>query len=289
MADAEAVKSSVRLSDVVERYGVTLKPAVRGGKSGVCPLHRDTAPSFMVYDDGHYYCYGCQAGGDVISFIQAVENTDFKGAVDILVRDFGADNTSGEEYRQIRAKQKLVYEWYAKQLGAVEELAMGYSILCRKLEQESREDAWFDAEVERQQVEALAEAVEDLGTQGDVLVALYDNYGPKSTLPPIKDAAGTLEYSRLASLALQEEAKSFLEWRKQECILFLADYRSDDCIPPGEGPKAISKVIADTSKALKVIDGIRSNSKRSRSEVRDPGYYPSRGGGRGRDYQKPAA
>ena len=81
--EIEAIKNSVRLSDVVRTYGVNLK---RHGRDlvGLCPFHNETTPSFFVYDDTkRYYCYGCKAQGDVFEFF-AQHGVKFKQAFEYL-------------------------------------------------------------------------------------------------------------------------------------------------------------------------------------------------------------
>lgn len=66
---------------VIERF---VKPVRRYGRywQGICPFHKDTDPSFTVYEDSlSWYCFGCQKYGDVISFIQLFEGLDFISAV----------------------------------------------------------------------------------------------------------------------------------------------------------------------------------------------------------------
>lgn len=52
---------------------------------GLCPFHNEKTPSFTVYpENGSYYCFGCGAGGDVITFIRQMENLDYIEAVKLL-------------------------------------------------------------------------------------------------------------------------------------------------------------------------------------------------------------
>ncbi len=88
-------------ADVVELVGrtVSLKRAGRSYK-GLCPFHEEKTPSFNVNPDrGSYYCFGCQEGGDVFSFLMKVENLTFIESVRGLARDFGIEipETSGGE------------------------------------------------------------------------------------------------------------------------------------------------------------------------------------------------
>ena len=62
--------------DIVSPY-VTLRRSGRS-LSGLCPFHGERTPSFHVYpDNGSFYCFGCHAGGDVITFVRKIENLDY--------------------------------------------------------------------------------------------------------------------------------------------------------------------------------------------------------------------
>ncbi len=86
----QRVKEKVRLVDLFEGYGVGLK---KSGKSykGCCPFHDDDTPSLVIRTIGgidHYKCYGCQAHGDVISFVQSTRQLRFLEAVRWLAEDY---------------------------------------------------------------------------------------------------------------------------------------------------------------------------------------------------------
>ena len=50
--------------------------------SGLCPFHSEKSPSFFVYPQTQsFYCFGCGAGGDVITFIRQIENLEYMEAV----------------------------------------------------------------------------------------------------------------------------------------------------------------------------------------------------------------
>ena len=62
---------------VLKRTGSTYK--------GLCPFHNEKTPSFTVYPNTNsFYCYGCQNGGDVVTFIRNAENLDYIEAVKYL-------------------------------------------------------------------------------------------------------------------------------------------------------------------------------------------------------------
>jgi DNA primase len=92
---------------------------------GLCPFHAEKSPSFSVNQElGVYYCFGCAAKGDVITFVREVEHLDFVGAVEKLASRTGIAlhyTDKGEsEGRKRRAKlldavEKAV-EWYHQRL-----------------------------------------------------------------------------------------------------------------------------------------------------------------------------
>lgn len=100
----EELKFKNDIESVISGY-VSLK---RRGSTlvGLCPFHNEKTPSFTVYaDKGHYHCYGCGAGGDVITFIRQIENLDYVEAVRFLAERAGISvPTDGVDDR--RAKQR---------------------------------------------------------------------------------------------------------------------------------------------------------------------------------------
>lgn len=77
------LKSRNDIESVLSSY-ISLK---RRGSNlvGLCPFHNEKTPSFTVYaEKGNYHCFGCGAGGDVITFIRQIENLDYIEAVKFL-------------------------------------------------------------------------------------------------------------------------------------------------------------------------------------------------------------
>lgn len=93
----EELKARCDIVDVVGSY-VGLK---RAGSNyvGLCPFHNEKSPSFTVFTKSDScYCFGCGAGGDVITFIMRVENLDYVSAIEFLAKRAGialpVDNSS---------------------------------------------------------------------------------------------------------------------------------------------------------------------------------------------------
>ena len=80
--DVDRLKADNRVEDVVARY-VQLQGRGRT-LVGLCPFHQEKTPSFTVWPDSGWYCFGCGEGGDVIAFVMKIENVDFQEACRIL-------------------------------------------------------------------------------------------------------------------------------------------------------------------------------------------------------------
>lgn len=84
----DEVRSSNDIVDVISQY-VVLK---RSGRNffGLCPFHKEKSPSFSVSPDRQiFHCFGCGAGGNVIHFMQKIENIDFRETMEILAERAG--------------------------------------------------------------------------------------------------------------------------------------------------------------------------------------------------------
>jgi DNA primase len=74
---------------------------------GLCPFHDERTPSFGI-DPAQkvYYCFGCQAAGDVFTFVQETEGVDFKGALELLAERYGVElQREEEDPRQAERRQ----------------------------------------------------------------------------------------------------------------------------------------------------------------------------------------
>ena len=79
----EKIKDRLNIVDVVSQY-IKLEKAGNNLKAK-CPFHNEKTPSFFVSPiRNSYYCFGCNASGDIFSFVENFEGVDFMGALKIL-------------------------------------------------------------------------------------------------------------------------------------------------------------------------------------------------------------
>ena len=131
--DLATVRERSRIEDVVGSY-VTLRPAGGGALVGLCPFHDEKTPSFRVTPArGFYYCFGCNVGGDVIGFVQAINNCSFVEAVEFLADRVGVqlrytDGGGGVRVEpglrsRILEANRLAAEFFADQLTTPDAVA----------------------------------------------------------------------------------------------------------------------------------------------------------------------
>jgi DNA primase len=128
--DVAIVRERARIDEVVREH-VALRSAGGGSLKGLCPFHDEKSPSFHVTPaKGYWHCFGCQEGGDVITFVRKIDALQFNEAVEKLAGKFGIqlryEEGSSVPNRQQGQRQRLVEAhaaaaaFYAKQLRSPE-------------------------------------------------------------------------------------------------------------------------------------------------------------------------
>ncbi|MCU0906925.1 MAG: CHC2 zinc finger domain-containing protein, partial [Rhodobacteraceae bacterium] len=125
----DELRSRLTLSSVVGRkvtWDRKKSNAAKGDWWAPCPFHQEKTASFHADDrKGFYYCFGCQAKGDVIGFVRETENLSFMEAVERLAREAGMAMPAPDPQAAARADR-------ASQLVAVMEQAVRhYRMLLR--------------------------------------------------------------------------------------------------------------------------------------------------------------
>ena len=146
--DIAEVREKARIDDVVSSY-VTLKRAGGGTLKGLCPFHDEKTPSFNVNPARQFFhCFGCQEGGDVISFLMKVDGLTFVESVERLAEKYGVQlrREEGDDEPQrprgpARARlieaHKVAQELYAELLGSPEALVARQFLHDRGFDQEA--------------------------------------------------------------------------------------------------------------------------------------------------------
>ena len=146
--DVAHVREHVAIDEVVGDY-VQLRNAGGGQKKGLCPFHDEKSPSFHVTPaKGYFHCFGCQVGGDVISFLMKIDHLSFTETVERLADRIGyqlryedgggaSHQVPGMRARLVEAN-RLTSLFYQEQLATSPSAQVGREFLIARN---------FDAEV----------------------------------------------------------------------------------------------------------------------------------------------
>jgi DNA primase len=103
------INAKVELLAYVSQFA-TLK---RRGREyvGLCPFHSEKTPSFSLNaEKGLWHCYGCGKGGDLIKFVETMENVDFSGAIELLAKRAGIEVRESPGERRRRSEREAIFE-----------------------------------------------------------------------------------------------------------------------------------------------------------------------------------
>ncbi|WP_405873104.1 MULTISPECIES: DNA primase [unclassified Streptomyces] len=140
--DVKAVRDAVPIDAVVSEY-LQLRNAGGGNLKGLCPFHDEKSPSFQVSPSkGLFHCFGCQEGGDTITFVMKVDHLTFSESVERLAGQAGITlryeeggynpaHQRGERIRLVEA-HKVAAQWYVEQLATSPEADTGRKFLAER-------------------------------------------------------------------------------------------------------------------------------------------------------------
>ncbi len=119
---AETIKDRLGIVDVISSY-IKLEKAGANYKAR-CPFHHEKTPSFFISPGrNNYYCFGCQAKGDIFTFVQEFEKVDFVGALKLLAERAGveleqyrSENSNKSELDRLRGVLEISTKFYEGQL-----------------------------------------------------------------------------------------------------------------------------------------------------------------------------
>ncbi len=209
-ATAESIERVRAAADMVEVVSGHTELRQRGVRYlGLCPFHDERTPSFSVDPvEKLYYCFGCQAGGDIFTFLEEKEGLDFRDAVEQLADRYGVElefDAGGRGDERRRERDRLLdllgktaavyyrYLWDSAEAGSartylegrglgrevLEEFGVGYAPSAWDRVLTNAQSAGFTTQ------ELRAAGLVQQGRQG----GLYDRFRARIMFP-LRDARG---------------------------------------------------------------------------------------------------
>lgn len=86
LLDVEEIKRRIPLQMILQRTEYHLQ-RVSGIWKGLCPFHVEKTPSFCIYDNGSYHCFGCGAHGDIFTYYMSKKGWDFPTTLQHLAKE----------------------------------------------------------------------------------------------------------------------------------------------------------------------------------------------------------
>jgi DNA primase len=140
--DVTYIRDHAPIDEVVGEY-VQLKSAGGGQKKGLCPFHDEKSPSFHVTPSkGYFHCFGCQTGGDAISFLMKIDHLTFTETVERLAERIGytlryeesGSVPTGPSVNRSRlvAANALAAQFFQEQLNTSPDAAHGRDLLTKR-------------------------------------------------------------------------------------------------------------------------------------------------------------
>jgi len=109
MEFVDQVRNAVDIVTVIEPYVRLKRMGSTPNYKGLCPFHTEKTPSFNVHSDkGYYYCFGCQAGGDMFKFVMQIEGLTFFEALRQVAERNGIPVPRRSDYSDPEAKLRAV-------------------------------------------------------------------------------------------------------------------------------------------------------------------------------------
>ena len=248
--DIALVREGSAIDEVVGEY-LQLRSAGGGSLKGLCPFHDEKTPSFNVTPArGLWYCFSCAEGGDVIKFVQKIDNLSFVEAVERLAGRAGLDlryeqggQVPGREHSQRRRlieAHKAAAEFFAERLNGAGAAAARAFLAERGFEQADAER--FGVGYAPAEWEALTRHLRGRGfTEQELLAGGLATQGRRGAMDrfrnrliwPIRDLTGDVIAFGARKLNPDEDGPKYLNTPetplfKKSSVLYGADLAKRD-------------------------------------------------------------
>ncbi|HEY2130200.1 MAG TPA: DNA primase [Streptosporangiaceae bacterium] len=248
--DIALVRERAAIDEVVGEY-LQLRNAGGGSLKGLCPFHDEKTPSFNVTPArGLWYCFSCAEGGDVIKFVQKIDNLSFVEAVERLADRAGLElryeqggQVPGREHSQRRRlieAHKAAADFFAERLLGAGAAAAHAFLAERGFEQADAER--FGVGYAPAEWEALTRHLRGRGfTEQELLVGGLATQGRRGAMDrfrgrliwPIRDLTGDVIAFGARKLNPDEDGPKYLNTPetplfKKSSVLYGADLAKRD-------------------------------------------------------------
>ncbi|HUA27848.1 MAG TPA: DNA primase [Streptosporangiaceae bacterium] len=248
--DIALVRERSAVDEVVGEY-LQLRNAGGGSLKGLCPFHDEKTPSFNVTPSrGLWYCFSCTEGGDVIRFVQRIDNLSFAEAVERLAARAGIElryeqggTVPGQEHSQRRRlieAHRAAQEFFSERIGAPDAGAAREFLASRGFQRADAEK--FGVGYAPAEWEALTRHLRGRGfTDAELLLGGLASQGRRGPMDrfrgrliwPIRDLTGDVIAFGARKLNQSEDGPKYLNTPetplfKKSSVLYGADLAKRD-------------------------------------------------------------
>ncbi|MCC7522894.1 DNA primase [Candidatus Uhrbacteria bacterium] len=137
MDSAQEIKTRLDVVDIVSEY-IPLKPAGTGAFKAPCPFHQERTPSFYVNRPRQsWHCFGCDQGGDLISFVMRMEGMEFVEAIELLAQKAGIvlpkyDGEKASQRKRVHEVNDLAVKFFRASLQNLPEAEVARAYLAKR-------------------------------------------------------------------------------------------------------------------------------------------------------------
>lgn len=116
----QALKNAVSLKRICEDDGIKFRKSGNRLKA-LCPFHNENTPSFVVFPDDHFHCYGCHAHGTIIDYVCLRDKVDFRRSYIWIAENYAPTLVDAEATTAIRKQNEDAAQERKTLISAIED------------------------------------------------------------------------------------------------------------------------------------------------------------------------